>query len=158
METWDDSRERDFGIEDIGLRPLAACYHIQSEPAWVPGRWSSTRTATRLAERSVMFAWVVLIISGIFESVWATALGKSEGLSKAVPDIIFIVGLILSMAGLAYAMRDIPASTAYAVWVGIGAALTVIYAMLSGDETFSLLRMLLICGLVACVIGLKLAH
>jgi quaternary ammonium compound-resistance protein SugE len=90
-----------------------------------------------------MFAWVVLIISGIFESVWATALGKSE---------------ILSMAGLAYAMRDIPASTAYAVWVGIGAALTVIYAMLSGDETFSLLRVLLICGLVACVIGLKLAH
>lgn len=105
-----------------------------------------------------MFAWVVLIVSGVFESVWATALGKSEGLSKPVPDIIFIVGLALSMAGLAYAMRDIHASTAYAVWVGVGAALTVIYAMISGAEAFSLLRALLICGLVACVIGLKLAH
>ncbi len=105
-----------------------------------------------------MFAWVVLIVSGVFESVWATALGKSEGLSKPVPDIIFIVGLVLSMVGLAYAMRDIPGSTAYAVWVGVGAALTVIYAMISGAEAFSLLRALLICGLVACVIGLKLAH
>lgn len=105
-----------------------------------------------------MFAWVVLIVSGVFESVWATALGKSEGLSKPVPDIIFIVGLALSMAGLAYAIRDIPASTAYAVWVGVGAALTVIYAMISGAEAFSLLRVLLICGLIACVIGLKLAH
>lgn len=105
-----------------------------------------------------MFAWVVLIVSGVFESVWATALGKSEGLSKPVPDIIFIVGLVLSMVGLAYAMRDIPASTAYAVWVGVGAALTVIYAMISSAEAFSLLRALLICGLVACVIGLKLAH
>jgi quaternary ammonium compound-resistance protein SugE len=60
------------------------------------------------------------------------------------------------MGGLAWAMREIPTGTAYAVWVGIGAALTVLWAMVSGAEPFSVVRMLLIAGLVGCVIGLKL--
>ena len=60
------------------------------------------------------------------------------------------------MGGLAWALRDSPTGTAYAVWVGIGAALTVAYAMVTGDEQFSLVRVLLILGLVGCVVGLKL--
>jgi quaternary ammonium compound-resistance protein SugE len=71
----------------------------------------------------------VLVISGVFEAVWATALRKSEGFSRLGPSIVFVVALILSMGGLAYAMREIPLGTSYAVWVGIGAVLTVIYAM-----------------------------
>ena len=62
------------------------------------------------------------------------------------------------MMGLAFAMRNIPASTAYAVWVGIGAALTVLYAMATGSEPVSLARTLLIIGLVACVVGLKVVN
>ena len=69
-------------------------------------------------------AWIVLIISGLLEAVWATALGKSEGFTKLWPSVIFGVAIILSMGGLAWAMRDISTATAYAVWVGIGAALT----------------------------------
>jgi len=60
------------------------------------------------------------------------------------------------MGGLAIAMRTIPIGTAYAVWVGIGAALTVLYAMIFGGEPASLIKILLILGLVGCVIGLKL--
>ena len=60
------------------------------------------------------------------------------------------------MGGLAYAMRDISTGTAYAVWVGIGATLTVTYAMITGDEDFSLVRMMLLLGLVGCIVGLKL--
>lgn len=101
-------------------------------------------------------AWVILIISGILEAVWATALGKSEGFTKLVPTIVFGVSLALSMGGLAWAMRDISTGTAYAVWVGIGASLTVAYAMITGDESFSIVKMLLILGLVGCVVGLKL--
>lgn len=101
-------------------------------------------------------SWVILIISGILEAVWATALGKSEGFTKLGPTIVFGVTLLLSMGGLALAMRDISTGTAYAVWVGIGAALTVTYAMITGDEQFSIVRMLLIIGLVGCVVGLKL--
>ncbi|MET2012157.1 multidrug efflux SMR transporter [Microbacterium chocolatum] len=101
-------------------------------------------------------SWIILILSGILEAVWATALGKTEGFTKLWPSVIFGVALVVSMGGLAYAMREIPTGTAYAVWVGIGAALTVGYAMITGDESFSLVRMLLILGLVGCVIGLKL--
>ena len=79
-------------------------------------------------------AWVILIVSGVLEAVWATALGKSEGFTKLWPSAIFFGALALSMGGLAWAMRDISTGTAYAVWVGIGAALTVIWAMITGDD------------------------
>lgn len=101
-------------------------------------------------------AWIILIVSGVLEAVWATALGKSEGFTKLWPTVIFGVTLIASMGGLAWAMRDISTGTAYAVWVGIGASLTVIYAMVTGDEQFSLIKFLLILGLVGCIVGLKL--
>jgi len=101
-------------------------------------------------------SWVILIVSGVLEAVWATALGRSEGLTKLWPSVLFVAGLLASMGGLAWAMRDIPTGTAYAVWVGIGAALTVGYAMVTGAEPFSVVRMLLILALVGCVVGLKL--
>src|SRR5690554_688784 len=100
-------------------------------------------------------SWFILIVSGVFEAVWATALGKSDGFTKLWPSVIFGVTLLISMAGLAWAMRDIPTGTAYAVWVGIGAALTVAYAMIFGGESASILKVLLILGIVGCVIGLK---
>jgi quaternary ammonium compound-resistance protein SugE len=103
-----------------------------------------------------MLAWVVLIIAGVLEAVWATALGRSEGFTKLWPSVVFGVGLIASMGGLAFALREIPTGTGYAVWVGIGAALTVVYAMITGAESASLIKVLLIVGLVACIVGLKL--
>ncbi|WP_432562509.1 DMT family transporter [Kineococcus sp. SYSU DK003] len=103
-------------------------------------------------------AWIVLVVSGVLEAVWATALGKSTGFTRPGPTVVFAVGIVLSMAGLAYAMRVIPTGTAYAVWVGIGAALTVGYAMVTGTEAVSLAKVLLILGLVGCVIGLKVLH
>lgn len=101
-------------------------------------------------------AWLVLIISGVMEAVWATALGMSQGFSRLVPSIVFVVGLILSMLGLAYAVKTLPTGTAYAVWVGIGATLTVVYAMITGVESVSFIKILLIIGLVGCVVGLKM--
>ena len=101
-------------------------------------------------------SWIVLIVSGVLEAVWATALGRSEGFTKLWPSVVFGVALVASMGGLAYAMRDIPTGSAYAVWVGIGAALTVVVAMISGAEAISVVKVLLVLGLVGCVIGLKL--
>ena len=57
-------------------------------------------------------AWLVLIVSGVFEAVWATALGKSVGFTRLIPSIVFILGLIVSMGGLAYALRTLPVGTA----------------------------------------------
>jgi quaternary ammonium compound-resistance protein SugE len=103
-------------------------------------------------------AWLVLVVSGVLEAVWAVALGKTEGFTRLAPSIVFLVAISASMGGLAFAMRTLPIGTAYAVWVGIGAALTVAYGMATGDEAVSLVKVLLILGLIGCVVGLKLAH
>ncbi len=102
--------------------------------------------------------WLVLVISGVLEAVWATALARSEGFTRPAPTAVFGVALVLSMGGLAYAMRELPIGTAYAVWVGIGAAITAGYAMWAGQEPVSVVRVLLLAGIVGCVVGLKLTH
>ncbi|MGW4122193.1 DMT family transporter [Nocardia sp. NPDC004711] len=101
-------------------------------------------------------SWLVLVVSGVFEAVWATALGKSEGFTRLGPTAVFGVALVVSMTGLAYAMRGLPVGTAYAVWVGIGAVLTVVYSMATGGDSVSAVKVLFLGGIVACVIGLKL--
>ncbi|MCH1866800.1 multidrug efflux SMR transporter [Nocardioides sp. CFH 31398] len=100
-------------------------------------------------------AWIVLVISGVLEAVWATALGRTEGFTRLTPSLVFGVAVTASMVGLAYAMRTLPTGTAYAVWVGIGATLTVVYAIATGEEPASLAKVLLILGLIGCVVGLK---
>ncbi|GIG53542.1 DMT family transporter [Demequina activiva] len=103
-------------------------------------------------------SWIVLIVSGVLEAVWATALSRTDGFTRLWPSVVFGVALVASMGGLAYALRTIPVGTGYAIWVGIGTALTVIYAMATGAESFSVVKALLILGIVGCVVGLKLAH
>lgn len=102
-------------------------------------------------------AWLVLVISGALEAVWATALGQSHGLTRATPTIVFAVAVTASMIGLAYAMKTIPTGVSYASWVGIGATLTVAYSMATGAEPVSLLKIALLTGIIACVVGLRLA-
>jgi len=100
-------------------------------------------------------AWIVLIASGVLESVWASALGASKNFTRPKPTILFAISLVLSMAGLSFAMGEIPTGTAYAVWVGIGAVLTVVIAVVRKQETLTVARAALLVALVGCVIGLK---
>lgn len=99
--------------------------------------------------------WLILIASGMLEAVWASALAASKGFRRIGPSVLFVVAMVASMAGLAFAMTAIPTGTAYAVWVGIGATLTVIWAIVSGQERASVARILLLGVLVGAVIGLK---
>lgn len=99
--------------------------------------------------------WVVLIGSGVLEAVWAAALDRSERFRKPLPSVIFVVALLVSMAGLAYAMTAISTGTAYAIWVGIGALLTVSWSIATGIERATRTRILLLLALVMCVVGLK---
>ncbi|GAA3923113.1 DMT family transporter [Actinoplanes auranticolor] len=103
-------------------------------------------------------SWFILVLSGVFEAVWATALGKTQGFTRLVPSVVFLVGIVASMAGLAYAMRTLPVGTAYAVWVGIGAALTVAYAMATGEEPASAMKIVFLVMIIGGVIGLKASH
>lgn len=101
-------------------------------------------------------SWIVLIASGMFEAVWATAMSRSEGFTKLVPTLVFAVTCLVSMGGLAYALREIRVGTGYAVWTAVGAATTITWAMVTGAESTSVLKILLLIGLISCVVGLKL--
>ena len=100
-------------------------------------------------------AWIVLIVSGMLEAVWAAALSASHGFRRVRPTIVFFVALSLSMIGLAWSMTSLPTGTSYAVWVGIGATLTVVWGIVTGQERIALARVLLLLLLVGSVIGLK---
>ncbi|UNX53755.1 multidrug efflux SMR transporter [Georgenia sp. TF02-10] len=100
-------------------------------------------------------SWLVLVLSGVLEAVWATALSRSEGFTRLGPSVLFLVALALSMSGLAFAMRELPVGTSYAVWVGIGAVLTMTYAMVTGAESLSALKLICVAAIVGGVVGLK---
>ena len=100
-------------------------------------------------------AWFVLIASGMLEAVWATALAASSGFRRRVPTVVFLVSLLVSMAGLAWAMTELPTGTAYAVWVGIGATLTVLWGMVRGVERVTTARVALLVLLIGSVVGLR---
>ena len=100
-------------------------------------------------------AWIYLVVSGLFETVWAAALSQSRGFSRLVPSAVFAVALVISMGGLALALRELPVGTAYAVWVGIGAVGTAVYGMVALGESSSVARLLCLFAIVAGVAGLK---
>lgn len=100
-------------------------------------------------------AWIILIVSAVLEAVWATALGASEGFTRPGPTVVFAIFVVLSMVGLAIAMRSIPIGTAYAVWTGLGAVLTVAWAVATGSEPLSPLKAVFLIGIIGCAAGLK---
>ena len=99
--------------------------------------------------------WFVLIASGFMESAWAIALGKSDGFAHLVPTIVFAVCLALSMLGLGYASKTLPMGVAYAVWTGIGVVGTATFGMITGTEPASVVKVLLLIGLMGCIAGLR---
>ena len=100
-------------------------------------------------------AWVILCAAGLLEVGWATALPATNGLTRPVPTIAFLVLLGASMFGLAKATETIPIGTGYAVWVGIGAVGTAALSHFRGDR-LTLPRVLCLALIVAGVIGLNL--
>lgn len=103
-------------------------------------------------------AWFVLVVSGVLETVWASALARSAGFTRLVPSVMFGAALVLSMAGLAFALRTIPVGTGYAVWVGIGAVGTALYGMAVLGEPATVARMACLVLIVGGVVGLKFLH
>lgn len=102
-------------------------------------------------------AWLVLIVSGCFEAGWAVSLKLSDGFTRLWPSVSFAVLATVSFAGLAWSMKQLPAGPAYAVWTGIGAALTAIIGMVWLHDGVSTLKVVSIVLIVAGVIGLNLA-
>lgn len=99
-------------------------------------------------------AWIALVASGAFEAMWAVALA-SGGMPLAKRIGLFVVGTAISMVGLGYALTVIDVGTGYAVWVGVGAIVTLAYSIIRGEERLSAVRALCVVLLLGGVIGLK---
>jgi len=102
-------------------------------------------------------AWIVLVLSGVLEAGWAVSLKLSEGFSRLGPTLSFLVLAAASFAGLAWAMRELPVGAAYAVWTGIGAAITAVIGMVWLGDQVSALKVVSLVLVVSGVIGLNLA-
>ncbi|KLN36266.1 MULTISPECIES: DMT family transporter [Cellulosimicrobium] len=102
-------------------------------------------------------AWIVLILSGMLEAGWALSLKASHGFTKLWPSVAFVVMLVLSMVGLSIALKSLPVGVAYGVWVGIGASLTAVLAVVLFDEPVTILKVISLVLIVAGVVGLNLS-
>ena len=101
-------------------------------------------------------AWFYLILGGLFEVGFTTSLRYVDGFRNVPWTIAFLVSVAISMGLLELASRTIPMGTAYAVWGGIGAVGTVLVGIVFFSEPSTMIRILLILGIVAAIAGLKL--
>lgn len=102
-------------------------------------------------------SWLILVIAGLFEIVWAVGLKYSEGFTRLWPSVITIVAMLISFFLLGLAMKNLPMGTAYAVWVGIGTLGAVIVGIMFLAEPVTLARLLSLLLICSGIIGLKLA-
>ena len=102
-------------------------------------------------------SWIILLIAGLLEVVWAVGLKYTHGFSRLTPSIITITAMIVSIVLLSWAKKTLPTGTAYAVWTGIGAVGAAITGMVLLGESTSLARIVSLGLIVAGIIGLKLS-
>ena len=102
-------------------------------------------------------SWIILVVAGLLEVVWAIGLKYTHGFTRLTPSIITVTAMIVSIALLSWAMRTLPVGTAYAVWTGIGAVGGAITGILLLGESASLARIASLALIVAGIIGLKLS-
>jgi len=102
-------------------------------------------------------AWMLLVVAGLLETVWAIGLKYTQGFSKPLPSIVTIAAMIGSMYLLAVAIRTLPVGTAYAVWTGIGAMGAALFGIVLLGEPRTAWRVLSFALIIAGIAGLKLS-
>ena len=102
-------------------------------------------------------AWLLLIVAGLCEIVWAIGLKYAEGFTRFWPSLVTVVAMLVSIVLLGFAMKSLPVGTSYAVWVGVGAVGTAILGIVLLGESASPGRLASLALIVAGIVGLKLA-
>ncbi|MDR1190393.1 MAG: multidrug efflux SMR transporter [Verrucomicrobiales bacterium] len=99
--------------------------------------------------------WTILLLAGVFEVGFTTCLKMSGGFTRLWPTVAFCVCALASFGLLTLSLKGIPLGTAYAVWTGIGAAGTLLMGIWLFKDPTTTLRLVLVCGIIGCVVGLK---
>jgi quaternary ammonium compound-resistance protein SugE len=102
--------------------------------------------------------WIILILAGLLEVVWAVGLKYTEGFTKLLPSVLTLAAMAGSVGMLGLALRTLPLGTAYAIWTGIGTVGTVIYGIVMLNEPASAMRLTCIAMIVGGIIGLKISN
>ena len=102
-------------------------------------------------------AWVVLIVAGLLEVVWAFAMKQSHGFTRLGPSVVTAVAMLLSVGLLSWTMRTLPLGTAYAVWTGVGAVGAFVAGVVLLGESASALRLVAAALIVGGLALMKLA-
>ncbi|SFK80013.1 quaternary ammonium compound efflux SMR transporter SugE [Methylorubrum salsuginis] len=102
-------------------------------------------------------AWIILIVAGLFEVVWAFSMKQSEGFSRLWPSLVTVGAMAVSLAGLAWAMRTLPLGTAYTVWTGVGAVGAFVVGIAVLGEELSAMRVLAAGLIVSGLVLMKLS-
>ena len=102
-------------------------------------------------------AWALLVVAGLFEVGWAIGLKYTAGFTRLWPTFWTVLAMVISLLLLGIAMKTLPVGTAYSIWVGVGAAGTVILGIVLLGEPASVGRMISVALIIAGVVGLKLA-
>jgi quaternary ammonium compound-resistance protein SugE len=105
----------------------------------------------------VTTAWILLIVAGLLEVVWAVGLKYTDGFTRLLATVVTLTAMVLSIVLLARALRSIPVGTGYAVWTGIGAVGTALVGILVLGEPRSAGRLIAIAVIIGGIVGLKLA-
>jgi quaternary ammonium compound-resistance protein SugE len=100
-------------------------------------------------------AWILLIVAGLLEVVWALALAHTQGFTRPWPTLLACSTALLSFVMLAMSLKTLPVGTAYAVWVGVGAVGVTLAGIVAFNESMSPARMAFVALIVVGVIGLK---
>lgn len=102
--------------------------------------------------------WILLVIAGLFEVVFAFCLGKAKettGNEMYLWYVAFAISITVSMGLLIKVIQTLPIGTVYVVWTGIGAVGTVLLGILVFKEPVTFLRILFLSTLIGSIIGLK---
>jgi len=102
-------------------------------------------------------AWMVLVVAGLLEVVWAFAMKQSDGFTRLGPSVVTAVAMLLSVGLLAWTMRTLPLGTAYAVWTGVGAVGAFVAGIVFLGESASALRLVAAALIVGGLALMKLA-
>ncbi|WP_369930250.1 quaternary ammonium compound efflux SMR transporter SugE [Xanthomonas sp. NCPPB 2632] len=100
--------------------------------------------------------WLILVVAGFFEIAWAVGLKYTEGFTRLVPSVLTVGAMLVSIMLLAFATKQLPLGTAYAVWTGIGAVGAVIFGIVLFGESAQPLRLVCVGLIVLGILGLKL--
>ena len=101
-------------------------------------------------------AWIILLLAGLLEVVWATSMKASDGFTRLWPSVLTVTTMIGSFALLSIAVRTLPLGTSYMIWSGIGALGAFLTGIWLYAEDFTPMRILAALLILAGIAMMKL--